>query len=109
VIAVKHEEPDGSFYVLRATIDMQLLNKQIQALDLGPSSDVFIINRKGILQTETRSHGDILSYSTVAVPSYSTQAEVIGDYLEGGQSRILGYAYIENSPLSDEKLDVPEE
>lgn len=99
VIAVKHEEPGGSFYVLRATIDMQLLNKQIQALDLGPSSDVFIINRKGILQTETRSHGDILNYSTVAVPSYSTQAEVIGDYLEGGQSRILGYAYIENSPF----------
>lgn len=99
VIAVKHENLDGSFSVLRATIDMQLLTQHMQALELGSSSDVFIINRAGVLQTESRSHGNLLEFSTVSVPPYSGQAEVTPDYYEDGESRILGYAYLDKSPF----------
>lgn len=99
VIAVNYESLDGSRHVLRATLDMQLLQRQIEALDLGRAGDVFIINRRGIVQTDSRYHGNLLEASTVPVPNYSSQAEVIDDYFERGQSYILGYAYIENSPF----------
>lgn len=99
VIAVKQERSDGSFYVLRSTIDTQLLEQQIHALDLGSASDAFLINREGILQTASRSHGDILKPCSVNVPHYSSQAEVVEDYFEKGENLILGYAYIDKSPF----------
>jgi signal transduction histidine kinase len=99
VIAVKHEQTDGSFYVLRATIDLQLLIQQIQALDLGPSSDYFLINREGVLQTDSRFHGNILGRCSLPVPNYSPQAEIVSDYVKDDESLLLGYAYIEGTPF----------
>ncbi len=99
VIAVKHERPEGGFHVLRATIDQQLLIQQIQALDLGPSSDYFLINRAGILQTDSRFHGKILGQCSLPVPNYSPQAEIVSDYQKDGESLLLGYAYIADTPF----------
>jgi len=99
VIAVKRATTNGSFYVLRATIDMQMLNQQIRSLNLGPSSDVFIINRDGILQTHSRFHGKLLEQCSLAVPNYSSGAEVIQEYEENEAKHILGYAFIDRSPF----------
>jgi len=99
VIAVKHEGVMGDFYVLRATIDVQFLDRQIQTLELQPSSDVFIINHQGILQTPSRLGKKALEESGVSVPPYSEGAEVIEERDEAGNARIIGYAYIEQSPF----------
>jgi len=99
VIAVKHERSDNSFYVLRATIDQQLLTKRIQPLDLGNSSDFFIINRNGVLQTNSRSHGDIMKPFSLPVPPFSQQAEVKEKYAGAQRSHLVGYAYIDRSPF----------
>jgi signal transduction histidine kinase len=98
IIAVKQSSARGGFYVLRATIDMHLLNQQITALDLGPSSDVFIVNADGILQTNSRFHGKILEPCTIPLPKYS-DTEMIQEFTEKGQSFLLGYAFIEKSPF----------
>ncbi|MBM3335429.1 cache domain-containing protein, partial [Candidatus Sumerlaeota bacterium] len=50
-VAVKHETEDGRFYVLRATFDTEALTQQISPLRIGAATDVFITNRKGVLQT----------------------------------------------------------
>lgn len=99
VIAVKREMANGSFYVLRATIDTQMLIQQIRSLDLGPSSDVFLINHEGILQTSSRFHGKLLEPCSLESQKYSSGPEVIEEYLENGESYLLGYAYIEQSPF----------
>ncbi len=99
VIAVKRDDLDKGFYVLRATIDMKLLDNEMQALDLGPSSDIFLLNRDGMLQSQSRFHGKILGPCSIPVPHYSSQAELMTDYFENQKNHILGYAYIERSPF----------
>lgn len=100
VIAVKNEKAGGGFYALRATIDAETpIQKIISPLDLRPSTDVFIINREGILQTSSRFHGRILERSSVAAPPFSSRPEVLEGHTREGQSYLLGYAYIERTPF----------
>jgi len=100
VIAVKNEKAGEGFYVLRATIDAETpIQKIISPLDLRPSTDVFVINREGVLQTSSRFHGKILEKSSVPVPPYSSRSEVLEGHTREGQSYLLGYAYIERTPF----------
>lgn len=99
VIAVKHEGQDGGFYVLRATLDMDVLQQQLQVLELRPASDAFIINRQGILQTPSRVRGNVLEKAYTPVPPFSTGVEVVEEQDEQGNPYIAGYAYIEQSPF----------
>jgi two-component system NtrC family sensor kinase len=60
-IAVKKESLDkGTFWILRANIDMETLRKYASTINLRDNDDVFIINREGILQTPSRFHGKVL-------------------------------------------------
>ncbi|HKJ02746.1 MAG TPA: cache domain-containing protein, partial [Longimicrobiales bacterium] len=53
VIAVRQEEREGRPFVLRATIDTEWINRLVGSLGTQPSSDAFLINGQGILQTPT--------------------------------------------------------
>jgi signal transduction histidine kinase len=108
VIAVRKDDEDGSFYILRATIDTEVLSRYITSLDLDPSSDVFLINREGILQTPSRHEGGILEQSPIATPPVSSKTEVLKVSNKRGESRILGYAYIQRSPFIFVVLKDPE-
>jgi two-component system NtrC family sensor kinase len=100
VIAVKNEKAGEGFYVLRATIDAETpIQKIISPAELRPSTDVFVINREGILQTSSRFHGKILEKSSLAVPPYSSRPEVLEGQTGEGKSYLLGYAYIERTPF----------
>ncbi len=59
VIAITREMKDGAYYVLRTTIDTELLNRQIYALELIEQADMFIINKHGILQTTSAFYGEV--------------------------------------------------
>ena len=84
VIAVMHEMDKGGYYVLRATIDMEAVNQYILSLGLRPSSDAFLINRDGVLQTNSRFYGKTFSkISFPAVPPYSDKTEVTGQRWHG--------------------------
>ena len=74
-IATKHDQDDGAFYVLRATIDADMLSEQILTAGLNPSDDVFLINREGILQSPSRRYGEILQPFPMPVPHYSPSVE----------------------------------
>jgi two-component system, NtrC family, sensor kinase len=103
VIAVKHEESEdakkGGFHVLRATIDTEILDKQIGTMELPQFSDAFIINHDGVLQTSSRYYGDILEESHFRVPPYSSKTEVTEEQDAEGRHVIKGYAYIQGSPF----------
>ncbi len=97
VVAVKHETGPRTYHILRATIDTEMLNDQILHLSDRPSSDAFLINRKGVLQSPSRIYGDVLDRFPLEVPPYSVKVEVIEQLDERGRPLILGYAYIEST------------
>jgi len=99
VIAFKHEKVNGDFYVIRTTIDMELLYRLIYSLDLDKNTDAFIVNREGILQTPSSFYGNILEKVVINVPEHFRTKEVIDEYYERGSWLTSGYAFIENSPF----------
>jgi len=98
VIATKHEDERGGFYILRATIDADMLSEQVLTAGLQPTDDAFLINRQGVLQTPSRLYGDVLTTIPLAVPHFAPGSEVLEQKDEKGRTIFLGYAYIEESP-----------
>jgi len=98
VIAVRKDlGEEGEFYILRATIDTELLDRHIESLDLRPSSDAFLINRQGVLQTPSRYYGGVLEEGPIGTPRFSAGAEVLEVTDKRGDPKILGYSYVERS------------
>jgi two-component system NtrC family sensor kinase len=99
VIAIKHEKENGDFYVLRVTLNTDLLNNKIHSLIYWPQSDAFLINSEGILQTTSRFYGSILEKYPLANPPFAPNAIVKKEVDSKGNATIFGYAYIEKSPF----------
>jgi signal transduction histidine kinase len=100
VIAVRAEDLDrDSFYILRATIDTEVLNRHMSSLELKPSSDVFLMNRAGMLQTPSRQGGLILEPAPIAPPPYTERTEVAEVTTRRGEPRLVGFAFIDESPF----------
>jgi signal transduction histidine kinase len=99
VIAVKKELEDGGFFILRSSFDVGLFAGLISAIDVKPTSDAFIINTDGVLQTPSRYHGDVLAKLDMPVPPPDESSEVTEVADTRGTKFIMGYAYIESSPF----------
>lgn len=96
VIAIKRDTVEGDFYVLRATIDTEKFNELISTISLKPGSDVFLIDRDGILQTPSRHHGSVLEKVTFPIPPMSLEA-VIGQTKDHHGEHLFGYAYLQQA------------
>ncbi len=110
VVAVKQERGLDGFFILRATIDMELINRHLQSLNLDRNTDAFIINRQGVLQTESIFYGPVLEKASLKVPTGSQSREIIEEYKEDGRWITSGYAYIEGTPfilMAFRRLDNP--
>lgn len=112
VIAVKHEMPDGRYYVLRATIEHHLANmlSEVNTVTHNFSqadadretvreADAFLINRQGLLQTESPYFGKVLDKISIPVPAYSDETEVVEVQDQSGADLIVGYRYIPDTPF----------
>lgn len=99
IIAIKRDIADGNFFILRATVDMELINNQIYALDLDKSTDVFIINKDGILQTDSKFMGKELEDSGIRIPLHSRNKINILESRSKAKRISYGYAFINNSPF----------
>ncbi len=99
VIAVKHETGNNDFYILRATVDMESLNRLIYIPDSDEVDDVFIVSRDGILQTPSRSHGELLEKATLPIPEYTPNLSVIERIRDEQLPCYLGYSFIDNTPF----------
>ncbi len=99
VIAVRHDLPEGDFYVLRTSFETSLLNKLLTNLEISGDGDAFIINGEGTLQTSSRSHGDVLESLDLEVPEYSAATRVYETLGPDGVPLIVGYSYIPKTPF----------
>jgi two-component system NtrC family sensor kinase len=98
-IAVKKELPEkGTFCILRATIDMATLNRSISTFNLKSKDDAFIINGDGILQTQSRFHGNVLEKVNIDVPHAKDAVSLHELRQNDGTPFIFGFTTIRNSP-----------
>ncbi len=98
VIAVRHNLPDGSFYILRTALDTVLFNEHLSSLELSGRGDAFLINHQGIIQTPTLYQSKIFEKIAFAIPAYSNNTEIREDKNIAGDSVIICSAYITDSP-----------
>jgi signal transduction histidine kinase len=99
VIAVKHAITNGSFYILRATLDMERFSRLLTQLEISGQGDAFIVNRKGLLQTPSRHYGQTLQQVPLKIPSPSDKTEVIREIAGSKEPLIIGYRYIPDTPF----------
>ena len=99
VIAVRHDLPDGSFFVLRASLDMERFNALLSELELVGRGDAFIINQDGVLQMPSRYQSSVLEKVPLSVPEYSPNTIVYQTLDRDGNTLIVGYAYITDTPF----------
>jgi signal transduction histidine kinase len=99
VIAIKHENPDGSFYVFRATLDTNRFNQVLSQIELIGQGDMFLINHQGVIQTPSIYHGNVLNILDLKVPRFSDYAQVFNMKDGRGHSLIIGYSYIKGTPF----------
>lgn len=99
VIAVRHDLPEGGFYVLRTSVETSLLAKLLSNLEISGEGDAFVINREGLLQTSSRRHGDVLESLDLEVPEYSEATRVYETPAPDGAPLIVGYSYIPKTPF----------
>jgi len=81
---------DGSrTWILRATINSEIIDSIVRAAQLGKKGDAFIVNRNNVLQTPPRLSGELLGVPTT--PDFSSS---IGTNVEeidiGGEKNLFG-------------------
>ena len=99
VIAIRHAKAGADFFILRATIDMELLNRQVYSLHLDRYTDAFIANEYGVLQTASAFHGKVLDTVNVELPPHSRGQEITEQTKENGEWVTFGYAFVEKTPF----------
>jgi signal transduction histidine kinase len=100
VVAVAREIGDNDFYILRATIDTELLMRQIYSLDLDENTDAFVVNARGVLQTASAFYGGVLDSVDFDIPPHIRERELISEQEEAsGQTVAVGFAYVEGTPF----------
>jgi len=85
---------DGSrTWILRATINSEIIDSIVRAAQLGKKGDAFIVNRNNVLQTPPRLSGELLGVPTT--PDFSSY---IGTNVEeidiGGEKNLFGATQI---------------
>ncbi len=94
VIAVQHTTPDGQSWVVRATLDTSQFDKLIGAMNLAPGSDAFLLNRDGILQTDSVYYGKALEKLPFTMPVPGDEASVSESRDSEGNQMLLSSARI---------------
>ena len=67
-IAVQRLEQSGRSWIVRTTIDTTMFDNLIAAMGLDAESDAFILNKDGILQTDSRLYGKVLEHCPLTIP-----------------------------------------
>ncbi len=97
VIAVRHVSHKGDAWILRATIDTEKFNSLIVSAGLDAESDIFVVNREGILQTPSKFYGEVLTELPMPIPPASYEPTVLETFDPQGKEILLAYTCV-NSP-----------
>ena len=97
IIAVRHGSPDGRSWIVRATLDTSQFIKIISVMNFESSNDAFLVNRQGVLQTDSLYFGNALSSLPFAMPLPQFDGSVMEIEDKQGGRLLLSYSHIAGS------------
>ncbi len=100
VVAVEHDTGSGGSFVLRATIDTEVINRLVASVATRPSSDAFLLNADGILQTPSRRYGAALQQVLLPPLSPGSETRLVEVDDKRGEALTVSYSPIANSPFT---------
>ncbi|MCK5517608.1 MAG: two-component sensor histidine kinase [Desulfobulbaceae bacterium] len=98
IIAVRQDLPDGSFFILRATMDTEKFNTLLSLMKIHETGDSFLINHQGVIQTPTLIHGVAMDRIKFPIHEDITKLQVYEEVCEHGDTLVIGLEYIPDSP-----------
>ena len=96
IIAVRGVYEYGS-WILRATIDSEILNRLVRSAQVGTSGDAFIVNRNGVFQTAPRFDGTTLGQWGINTDQFGEESTVIEFKDEGGDTRYIAGSWLKDN------------
>lgn len=99
VVALKKYLDGQDWFILRATIDTEEFNRLIHSLNVRSSTDVFLINRNGMLQTPSTFHGDVLESVDIDLSMLEQGASILEIKDQKDSKQFLGYSLIDGTPF----------
>lgn len=94
IIAVRSQNANGRYFLLRATLDTQRLMDTLLSYKSNVHTDIFLINHTGILQTPSTYYGKIFALAPIDIPAFSDTTQVITPENDKEDSYVVGYSYI---------------
>lgn len=96
IIAVRRHENKKS-WVLRATIDPDILGGIVRSAQIGRTGDAYLINRAGIFQTNPRFEGQILSESNLDTRLFGRRLTVVEIENNHGKKILYAASWLKNN------------
>lgn len=94
IIAVTNHEGNKT-WILRATINSDIIDNMVRRAQVGRKGDAFIINRENVLQTTPRFDGKVLGKPNA--PNFSAVVDTIVERADsGGEESLFAAASISN-------------
>ncbi len=101
IIAVMVRERNKN-WILRATIDSDIVENLVRAAMIGKNGDAFLVNRDNVLQTNPRFHGKLLEPVSCekykeACPNFSgATGTMVEEKSVGAMERLYGVSVLQN-------------
>jgi len=89
IIAVRRQENQRS-WILRATIDPEILGRIVGSAQIGKTGDAYLVNALGIYQTAPRFHGKILAKADIDTNLFGGRLDAVESV--GGNGKMCLYA-----------------
>jgi len=93
VMAVQHVNDTGEVWIVRVTLDTARFDDLIASMGLDRQSDAFLVNRSGVLQTNSKFYGNVLDACPLEIPPRSFEPNVVEENDPRGRAIMLAYAY----------------
>ena len=96
IIAVRGYCNNGS-WILRATIDSDIFNKLARTAQTGKTGDAYILNKKGIFQTNPRFDGKVLGRSNLDIHLFGQGTTVTEKIKDNGSVKRYAGSWLKNN------------
>lgn len=98
IIAVARRE-GARTWIVRATIDSAAINQLLRRSYSGNNSDAFLLNTQGLLQSDSRNNGEIMSSSALTLPPRGKRGIIVEPaHSVDGRDMIAGMTWLERMP-----------
>ncbi|NLI80928.1 MAG: two-component sensor histidine kinase [Deltaproteobacteria bacterium] len=75
IIAVLRRE-DGKKWIFRATVYTEALNSLVESMKLGRSGEVFLLNRQGVYQTNSRFGAKVMDKASISMEHFQNDSGI---------------------------------